>query len=417
MEDLNALNEVEEETPNEFGRRLREIRVYRGMTQEVLAGLAGFKSQGTVSKLENGLAPVPNRNVLEALAWGLRVAPSEFTGRPWERARPTDSAAHAGLVAVEAALDAFELGEDPGVPVREWPEVQADVERLRDLQHLYADYAAQGELAPRLLAELHAAYVRHPEHRREALEGLITAYSSAVWICKRLGGRGSALLAAKEAQRCAAELEMPQWVGYAAWLRGDAVGALSRSQQLKRAVATADALRPALDDPEVAQAFGMLQLSAALAAAAQNDRDTSNTHLTEARKIAGRLDDEVGQFARLWFGRPNVGIWTVALGVEFGDEPQAVDELARGVNVEAIPSQSRRAEFYADIGRSLLTERRTQDKGLALLLRAEDLAPQRIRNDLLIREAVADQLRSARRDAAGRELRGLAYRLNLAPAG
>ncbi len=56
------------------------------------------------------------------------------------------------------------------------------------------------------------------------------------------------------------------------------------------------------------------------------------------------------------------------------------------------------------------------EQGLALLLRAEKLAPQLIRNDLFVREAVGNALRSARRAAGGQELRGLAYRLGLAPS-
>jgi hypothetical protein len=54
---------------------------------------------------------------------------------------------------------------------------------------------------------------------------------------------------------------------------------------------------------------------------------------------------------------------------------------------------------------------------MTALLTAEKLAPQRIRNDVFIREAVADQIRAARREAGGRELRGLAWRLGVAPTG
>ena len=84
--------------------------------------------------------------------------------------------------------------------------------------------------------------------------------------------------------------------------------------------------------------------------------------------IAERLDDEVGQFARLWFGRTNVGIWRVAMAAEFG-EGARVAEVARDVHPDLIPSPSRQAEFWADLGRSLLCEPGTRDKGLAAILR------------------------------------------------
>ena len=172
---------------------------------------------------------------------------------------------------------------------------------------------------------------------------------------------------------------------------------------------------PTLDDAEARQAYGMLHLSAAMAAAAQSDRDTATTHLNEAAAIADRLDEEVGTFGRAYFGRTNVGIWRVSIGVELGDGGR-VAEIARDIRVDAIPSPSRQANFFADLGRALISDKATREQGLALLLRAEKLAPQLIRNDLFVREAVGNALRSARRAAGGQELRGLAYRLGLAPS-
>jgi hypothetical protein len=63
--------------------------------------------------------------------------------------------------------------------------------------------------------------------------------------------------------------------------------------------------------------------------------------------------------------------------------------------------------------------RREEDppQGVHVLLHAEHLVPQLIRNDLLVRETVAGLLRQARRDAGGRELRGLAWRMGIAPRG
>jgi hypothetical protein len=52
-----------------------------------------------------------------------------------------------------------------------------------------------------------------------------------------------------------------------------------------------------------------------------------------------------------------------------------------------------------------------------VLLHAESLAPQRIRHDVFVRETVAGLLRQIRRDAGGRELRRLAWRMGIAPGG
>lgn len=183
-----------------------------------------------------------------------------------------------------------------------------------------------------------------------------------------------------------------------------------------RSVAAADRLSRALDDSDSLQAYGMLHLSVALAAASQGDRSTMTTHLGEADDVAARMSTEVGTFASLWFGSVNVGIWRTGLLTELGDGP-AVTETARAVHPEEIPASGRRACFYADLGRALISERRTRDQGVASLLRAEKLAPQGVHNDVFVREGIADLLRTARRDAEGRELRGLAHRMGVSPAG
>ncbi len=46
---------------------------------------------------------------------------------------------------------------------------------------------------------------------------------------------------------------------------------------------------------------------------------------------------------------------------------------------------------------------------MRVLVHAEKLAPQRIYYDVLVRKAVDDLLRQARRDAGGREFCGLAW--------
>lgn len=400
--------------PNEVGRRLREIRAWRGQSLAAVAGLAGI-SFGYLGRLERGEQALSNRATLEALARALRVAPEEFypaAGQAGSQAESNESA-HAGVVAIERALDVYELGEDPDGPLRGWPAIAADQKHLADLLQR-ADYAEQARVVPQLLAELHAVYARSPEHRRDALLGLITCYSSAMWVTKRLAGRGLPLLAAKAAQECAAMLESPAWMGFTTWLRGDATGGLSRPEQYRRAVRCIDELSPHLGDAEVLQTSGMLHLSAALASAVQGDRPTAETHLNEAAALASRMDTETGTFGRMWFGAPNVGIWRACIGMEFGDGAK-VAEHAREVNVRSIPSKSRQAEFYMEIGRALLTDPAKRDQGVQVLLRAEHLAPQRVHADVFAREAVADVLRSSRRAAGGRELRGLAWRLGIAP--
>ncbi len=399
-----------------FGERLSELRSWRKLTLREAADLSGL-SFSFWGQVERGEKPVTRRTTLEAMAGSLQVHPSELTEQPWTPQGPVSDQAQTALTAINTALERYKLGADPEVPVRAWPQIADDLDQLAKITYWTSDYAAQGELTPVLLGELHGAYARMPHQRPEVLVGLMTAYSSAAFTSKRLGDRGLPSLAARAAQQCAEALGDPVWLGYAAWLRGDATGQLDRAGQYRRSVVAAESLTSRLDCSDALQACGMLHLSAALAAGAQADHDTTATHLHEASALAARMDTEVGTWAHLWFGPTNVGIWKTSIAVELREPGRAL-EAAKTVHPELLPSTSRQAEFWAEVGRALLAAgKTTRDQGIRALLHAEKLAPQRIRTDLLLRETVADLLRHARRDASGRELRGLAWRMGIARIG
>jgi transcriptional regulator with XRE-family HTH domain len=397
-----------------LGGRLREIRNWHQLSLREAASGAGL-SVTSWGQVERGEKPVTSRHMLESMARALRVHPTELTGQPWAPQDLVSSEAHAGLIGIEIALERYELATDPGLTVAAWPQIAADLERLEKLRHYSADYAAQGELTPMLLGQLHSAYARMPERRREILLGLISAYSSAAMMTKRLGVRGLPTLAARAIAQCAQALGDPLWLGYAAWLRGAATGQLDRIAQYRRSMTAAETLTSQLDSSDALQASGMLHLSAALAAAAQADHDTAATHLDEASALAARMDTEVGTWANLFFGPTNVGIWRTSLALELGEHSHAV-QAAKAVHPELLPN-SRQAQFWADLGRALTAEKKTREKGIRVLLHADQLAPQLIYHDVFVREAVADLLRQARRDAGGHELRGLAWRMGVTPIG
>jgi hypothetical protein len=224
------------------------------------------------------------------------------------------------------------------------------------------------------------------------------------------------MLAARSAQTCADELGTPEWIGYAAYLKGIMGGPQSRTHQYAMSVRAIDRLQDSLSDTNTLQVAGTLHLNAALACAAQENADLARDHLVEASNLAERLSPHRENFAGLYFGRENVALWRVTVGVELGEGPK-VAEVARTGHPEAIPLRSWQATFYADLGRALASERRTRDQGLQAIMKAERLAPQLTRNDVFVRETVAAMISSARRDAGERDLRGLAYRMGIAPTG
>ena len=318
------------------------------------------------------------------------------------------------LAAVETALDAYDLGTDPEVDPRPWPVLDAAVRHLYEVEWAEADFAAQGRILPGLLAELHATYVRDPEHRRDALEGLVYAYRSVAGVCKFLGARALPPLAALRAQICAEELGTPEWIGFAAFIRGFA-GSLSQPHQYALAVRAAEALQDHLTNPATVQVAGALQLNAALVCAAQGQTERSRGHLAEAVGLASRLPAQRTNFGYLHFGHEHVGVWRVSLGIELGEGAKVAEYVHEPQ--EKFAGKARQAAFYADLGRGLVSERSTRDRGIRSLARAEKIAPQLIRNNPFVREAVSGLLVKAQRDAGGRELRRLAYRMGVAPTG
>ncbi|MBN6037492.1 helix-turn-helix domain-containing protein [Amycolatopsis sp. 195334CR] len=400
---------------SDIGRRIREIRSWRQLTLREAGPLAGI-THGYLGKIERGEEPLNSRHVLENLCRALGVAPTDITGAPYAPSDPVGAEAHAALRDVEVALSSYDLGVDPGVQAQPWPQLAARIDHLNTVLRPAADYAEQGKVVPDLLEQLHAAYVQKPKHRRAILIGLLHLFHSATVITKGLGSKGYPVMAARAAEHVAGELGESDWIGFAAWLRGHALGSTGRAAQYALSVRTVDEIAGGLDSPDVLQAAGMLHLNAALASAAKRDADMASTHLDEAEALAARLPEGSPVFAMLHFGADNVRMWRVSIGVEMGEPGRAV-ELSRGVRPDAVPAKARQGMYLADVGRALIADRRTRDEGVAALIKAEEVAPQRIRNNLFAREAVAGLLHNARRDAVGRELRGLAWRMGVAPTG
>jgi hypothetical protein len=317
------------------------------------------------------------------------------------------------MAAIADVLTGWWVGEIPDAPGRAWPLVHADLELLTSTLRPNSDYAAQSTLLPGLIRDLlaAAAAAAEQEQRRAALIGLMECYHAAGNIAGRLGFPGLPTLAVERMRQAAEELGDSHWTAVAAWARAHVLSGTNRARQYQLAVGVADDLA---SRPEVR---GMANLTAALASAAQNQADAAETHLLEAAALAELIEPDNSPWGRnmLNFGRTNVGIWRTAISVELGHGGK-VREIASTVRPETI-TRSRQSAFWIDYGRGLLTERKTRERGLSALLRAETLAPQQVRNNVFVRETVADLLGKAHREAGGRELRGLAWRLGIAPNG
>jgi tetratricopeptide (TPR) repeat protein len=285
----------------------------------------------------------------------------------------------------------------------------ADTYRASDLRQA-CDYPAVGQMLPGLLRELHAA-AHEPATGRDALRVLVMACQVGAMTLKNLGHPDLAWIMADRGVQAAEGLEDPLWVAAAQFPRAHALlaaGAITRAlSQVERAAAT---LTP--DDSDAGQVYGMLQLTEAMALSQLHRDDDAEARVAEAGEVAARTGE--GMAFRMCFGPTNVRAWQVSLAVERGEGGRAA-EIAKTVDVDAIRVRSRRAAFYADVGRGLAQVKGRSREAVMMLHRAEQLAPQFVRVHPLVRETVRDMLDQSRRQAGARELRGLARRMAVLP--
>jgi hypothetical protein len=105
-------------------------------------------------------------------------------------------------------------------------------------------------------------------------------------------------------------------------------------------------------------------------------------------------------------------MWRLAGALEGGDHERAV-ATAEYLHPEAHPNVPRRAAYWVDYGRALARVRGRRDDAAVAFRRAEMISPLHLHRSPLARDTLAELVAHARRDALGRELRGMAYRSGL----
>jgi hypothetical protein len=133
-----------------------------------------------------------------------------------------------------------------------------------------------------------------------------------------------------------------------------------------------------------------------------------------AAELAARFG-ELGESDPLGFGfgPTNVGMRGMELALESG-EPDRALSIAAGVHPLRLPHATRQASSYwIRYGRALARVRGRQDDAVRAFRTAESLFPTRVQRDPIVREVLGELLSRSRRDAMGRELRGMAYRAGL----
>lgn len=398
-----------------IGARLRTLRRWRGLTQAELAGQAGV-SPSFVSMVEHGTRMLDRRSHIAALAGALRVSETDLVGGPHLSSDPVQSDPHMAIPPLRVALQTNSLSRPAVDRARPLAEIRQEVFGVIEPLRRTCDYVAVGQLLPACIDELHLHAVNPADEAawRSALETLVEACVIAAAVTKELNYLDLAYLAAQRAEEAAALLGDPVQKGKAdfMWLL-----TLPRTGSWERNLAAAEhaaaALEPHAHDPLGKQVLGMLTLTAALSAATMQRGDRAEHWMGEAARIGARVTDTPTDNWQQFSGT-NVTMWRISIGVERGEGGSAVKELAKAVNLDLLePRASRRAGFLLDVGRGLARERSTRAEAVRWLRRAEDAAPQRVRNSVAVRDTVAYLLNRATASAGGPELRGMAARMGV----
>lgn len=387
-----------------MGARLRRWRLRRGLTQRVLAELAGF-SQGYVAQIESGLAPLDRQATRAALARALQISVAELTGRPGEDPcdTPVSAAAMAGLRSgvIALTMPAVTAGDDP-------PDGCTDTAVL---DH-YFDACRYDLLVPALAATLTALAIEsrtvtgHAKrlHQRRTVE----ACSTTVSTCVQLGHPDLTLAVAGVAMHTAEDLGEPAYVGLANYARIRAVAGTTGAQRV--AAEGIDRLAPfAGADAAAASTYGMHHLISAELAARAGLAAAASAHLGEAARVAAHT----GERGNDWFnfGPTNVGMWRVAVLVALGDGP-AARTAPPGFRPDFLASAHRRATYFIDLSRALLQGRGQDEAAAVALYRAEAIAPQQVSTSDGARDALRILLSRPRYGRDSR-VRGLARRAGI----
>jgi transcriptional regulator with XRE-family HTH domain len=386
-----------------MGRRVRQVRYTRGKSLRVVAELAGI-SKSHLSRIERGERALDSRSEIVALANALQFAPSDLTSMPVPA--PGNGGTDVALEAVRVAMMAVNHGRPAGdvLPVDVLRERVAALIRTSSV----GDQERTGRELPILIRDLHTS-VGAGRDVAELLElmALLHTQGTIGWL--RTAGASVDLReqAALLARRAAEEHDTPTVKGLAV---AGAARVMLSTGAFELAQAELDSVTVPTTNPQSMQLAGMLSLYRAEVAAADSRPGDVGPVLEHADELARRTGE--GNAYWLGFGPTNTGFCRASVALDLKDYDQAIS-AAEGVNPQLHSNRSRQAAYWVYYGRALARRRGRQNDAVRALRQAELMVPHRVQRDPFARDAIAELLARSRRDAAGRELRGMAYRAGL----
>ncbi|WP_253917190.1 helix-turn-helix domain-containing protein [Streptomyces sp. MNP-20] len=381
-----------------IGERVAWYRHRRGLSQEVLAGLVG-RTSDWLGKAENNRIELDRLSVIRTLAHALDVSVGDLIGEPTLLEWSNDSGRRTVPALREALMDHRQLTPLLSPPADGEPSTLANLRT--DVGEVWDAYQASRfgfatRQLPLLLADaLLAARTYAGAEREEANALLALMYQGAAM---ELGKPGENELAWMAADRgLAAAQQSGNNVITGSLFRSVTHCLLSTGRYVTAVQLVGDAagfLEPGLSEatPSFLSVYGTLFLAGAMAAARAEDRATTQAFLREAEATATRLGSDANH---MWtaFGPTNVAIHKVATAGELGDF-QVASDLGPQIDTSSLPVE-RRVRHDLEVARAL-TARNRSDEALAVVLEAEQLAPEQVRHHYMSRELVLGWVRGTR---------------------
>lgn len=381
-----------------IGERVAWYRRRRGLSQEVLAGLVG-RTADWLGKAENNRIGLDRLSVIRSLAHALDVSIGDLIGEPtlleWSR----DSGRHTVPALREALMDYRLLTPLIGTPTSgEPPALSALRTDVREVWDAYQDsrFGFATRQLPLLLADaLLSARSYSGREREEANELLALTYQGAAMVLGKLGETELAWIAADRGLAAAQESGNKVIAGS---LFRSVTHCLLSNGRFETAMQLVNDAAGFLESglsgasPSYLSVYGTLFLTGTMAAARAEDRATVQAFLREAEESATRLGADSNH---MWtaFGPTNVAIHRVAAAGELGDVQVAAD-LGPRIDTSGLPVE-RRVRHDLEVARALSAWNRT-DEAVAILLTAEQLAPEQVRHHYMSRELVLGWVRGTR---------------------
>ncbi len=380
-----------------MGERIAAYRRRRGMSQAALAGLVG-RSESWLSQVERGVRSVDRLSVLLDMSRVLHVDVDSMIGRPWDLA-PNGSHEGDDLAEIRRYFARYDQLLSDCARVDSAPGLRA---RILDAHRRYQAAEYQDVLVdlPALLAEVDVMrYVHDGPDATEDLLAYIYAYVAASKLLVKVGASDLAILSADRAASASMEAGSLVVKGLSAY---QVVCALLRAdrpddaEHLAMAMAAEVEKAARSDEPGLISVAGALWLISAVISARRTERFDALERLNRADRLAQLLGEDANH---LWtaFGPTNVALHRVSVAAELGDAGEAL-RAAMDIDVNRFPEglRSRRAQLHLDLAWAQAQRKRDAEATLHLL-EAEQIAPQVVHYNVVVRELIREMLARATR--------------------